>query len=205
MADKGLVHIVEDDEAMRESLVAVLGDAGYDVRAYSHAGEFLAHDAVTPAACVVSDIRMPGMDGLTLLRRLRAQENALPLVLITGHADVAMAVAAMKAGAVDFLEKPFAPESLLAAVEHALKAQSSRTAEQDARHAAAERLKGLTPREREVLACLVAGKSNKEAAAELGLSPRTIEFHRAHIVEKTGAQRVPDLVRLWIAAAQCSG
>lgn len=204
MTSKGLVHIVEDDAAMRESLVAVLGDAGYDLRAYSQAEEFLAQCGGTLAACVVSDIRLPGMDGLALLRRARAEGIALPLVLITGHADVALAVAAMKAGAVDFLEKPFTPESLLLAVEHGLQAQHCRTAEWNIKHTAAERLKALTPRERDVLECLVAGKSNKEAAVKLGLSPRTIEFHRAHIMEKTGAQRITDLVRLWMAA-QSSG
>jgi two-component system, LuxR family, response regulator FixJ len=200
MASKELVHVVEDDDAMRESLVAVLEDAGYEVLAYPNAEGFLAVVAATRTGCVVSDVRMPGMDGLTLLRRLRAKRSALPLVLITGHADVSLAVTAMKAGAVDFLEKPFEPENLLAAVEAALRAQASEIGEMEAEQAARRRLKRLTPREVEVFECLVAGKSNKEAAATLGLSPRTVEFHRAHIMEKTGAEGLPGLVRLWMAA-----
>ena len=202
MASKGLVHIVEDDEAMRDSLVAVLGDAGYDVRPHAHAEAFLADAAA--AGCVVSDIRLPGMDGLALLHRLRDEGPALPLLLITGHGDVALAVAAMKAGAVDFLEKPFEPERLLAAVEDALKRERSRTADHEAAQAARSQLGTLTPREREVLECLVAGHSNKDAANLLGVSPRTVEFHRAHLMDKTGARGLPDLVRLWLAAREAS-
>jgi len=200
MASKELVHVVEDDDAMRESLVAVLEDAGYEVRAYPNAEGFLAVGVATRTGCVVSDVRMPGMDGLTLLRRLRAKRSALPLVLITGHGDVSLAVTAMKAGAVDFLEKPFEPENLLAAVEAALRAQASEIGEMEAVQAACRQLERLTPRELEVFECLIAGKSNKEAAATLGLSPRTVEFHRAHIMEKTGAEGLPGLVRLWVAA-----
>jgi two-component system response regulator FixJ len=200
MASKELIHVVEDDDAMRESLVAVLEDAGYEVRAYPNAEGFLAVGAATRTGCVVSDVRMPGMDGLTLLRRLRAKRSALPLVLITGHGDVSLAVTAMKAGAVDFLEKPFEPENLLAAVEAALMAQASEIGEMEAVQAACRQLERLTPRELEVFECLIAGKSNKEAAATLGLSPRTVEFHRAHIMEKTGAEGLPGLVRLWMAA-----
>jgi FixJ family two-component response regulator len=201
MASRELVHVVEDDDAMQESLVAVLEDAGYEVRVYANAEGFLAVGAAAPTGCVVSDVRMPGMDGLTLLRRLRAKRSALPLVLITGHGDVSLAVTAMKAGAVDFLEKPFEPENLLAAVEAALRAQASEIGEREAVQAACRQLERLTPRELEVFECLVAGKSNKEAAATLGLSPRTVEFHRAHIMEKTGAEGLPGLVRLWMARA----
>lgn len=201
MASKELVHVVEDDDAMRESLVAVLEDAGYEVRVYPNAEGFLVVGAATRTGCVVSDVRMPGMDGLTLLRRLRAKRSALPLVLITGHGDVSLAVTAMKAGAVDFLEKPFEPENLLAAVEAALRAQASEIGEMEAVQAARRQLERLTPRELEVFECLVAGKSNKEAAATLGLSPRTVEFHRAHIMEKTGAEGLPGLVRLWMTRA----
>ncbi|HEY6984020.1 response regulator transcription factor [Reyranella sp.] len=204
MASKGVVHVVEDDEAMRESLVAVLGDAGYDVRAHAHAEAFLARADAAAAGCVVSDIRMPGMDGLALLRRLRDEGRALPLLLITGHGDVALAVAAMKAGAVDFLEKPFEPGRLLAAVEDALKTHGSRTGEDQAAQAARRQLEALTPREREVLECLVVGHSNKDTANLLGVSPRTVEFHRAHLMDKTGARGLPDLVRLWLAARETS-
>jgi two-component system response regulator FixJ len=204
MLHKRVVHVVEDDQPMRESLVVLLEEAGYRARAYATAEELLARGTATEPGCVLSDVRMPGIDGLTLLRRLRASGSALPLVLITGHGDVSMAVTAMKAGAVDFLEKPFEAPALLAAVETALRVRSS-GAEAEDREAARRRLETLTAREREVLAHLVAGTSNKETAAKLGISPRTVEFHRAHIMEKTGAKGVSELVRLWLAAGVLPG
>jgi two-component system response regulator FixJ len=193
------IHVVDDDEAMRDSLVALLEDAGYEARAYASAEELLACGALEPG-CVVSDIRMPGMDGLTLLRQLRAEGDGLPLILITGHGDIPLAVAAMKAGAVDFLEKPFDAEALLAAIETGLRRRANPSSQGQDSEAAHRSLETLTPREREVLDRLVAGESNKEAAAKLGVSHRTVEFHRAHILEKTGAKGLPDLVRLWLAA-----
>ncbi len=200
MPRKGVVHVVDDDDAMRQSLAAVLEDAGYEVHAYSRAEEFLAHHRASRPACVVSDVRMPGMDGVALLRQLRAGRDSLPLVLITGHGDVPLAVDAMKAGAVDFLEKPFEPEALLAAVQSALQAQATATDEAKAALEASRELEKLTPREGEVFEALVAGNSNKEIAGKLGLSHRTVEFHRARIMEKTGARSLPELVRLWIIA-----
>lgn len=201
MTNERTIHVVDDDEAMRESLVALLEDAGYRVRAYASAEQLLARRPLE-AGCVVSDIRMPGMDGLALLRRLRTEGSDLPLVLITGHGDVPMAVASMKAGAVDFLEKPFDADALHAALEAGLRQlahpASQRVNVETARHV----LTMLTPREREVLERLVEGESNKEAAAKLGVSHRTVEFHRAHIMEKTGAKGLPDLVRVWLAAQQ---
>lgn len=193
-----VIHVVEDDRPMRESLVEVLEDAGYTVRAYTRAEELLARGAALEPGCVVSDVRMPGMDGLTLLRRLRSAGSALPLMLITGHGDVAMAVTAMKSGAVDFLEKPFEADTLLAAVEAALRQRFSDIGAADA-EAARRALQKLTSREYEVFERLVTGKSNKEIAAELGISPRTVEFHRAHIMEKMAAKGLPDLVRLWLS------
>ena len=192
------IHVVEDDQPMRESLVMLLEEAGYKVSAYATAEDLLARAAAIEGNCVVSDVRMPGMDGLTLLRRLRSEGSALPLILITGHGDVPMAVAAMKAGAVDFLEKPFEADALLAAIEAALRPRS-RDAEAEAVEAAHGRLANLTSRECEVLEHLVSGESNKEVAAQLGISPRTVEFHRAHIMEKTGAKGLPELVRLWLS------
>jgi two-component system, LuxR family, response regulator FixJ len=199
MAHEFVVHIVEDDQPMRDSLAALLKESGYKVRAYATAEELLhaLHDTST-AGCVVSDVRMPGMDGLALLRCMRAA-GALPLVLISGHSDIAMAVGAMKAGAVDFLEKPFEPDALIAAVESALRFGSAGAGAEDAEKAR-RRLEKLTSREYEVLGIIVGGKSNKEAAAKIGISPRTVEFHRAHIMEKTGARGLPELVRLWLAA-----
>jgi two-component system, LuxR family, response regulator FixJ len=198
MPDRRVIHVVEDDQPMRDSLVDLLEEAGYKARAYASAEEFLARGAAAEPGCVVSDLRMPGLDGMTLLRRLRAVGSGLPLILITGHGDVPMAVTAMRAGAVDFLEKPFEPDALLGAIAMALRVRSSdaTTAEGDA---ARQRLEKLTLREHEVLEHLVAGKSNKEAAEKLGISPRTVEFHRANIMEKTGAAGLPELVRLWLA------
>ena len=198
MTSEFVIHVVEDDQPMRDLLVVLLEEAGYKVRAYATAEDLMALGAATEPGCVVSDVRMPGMDGLMLLRRLRAGGSAQPLILITGHGDISMAVTAMKAGAFDFLEKPFEADALLAAIETALRLGSSDTNVVDA-ETARRRLEKLTSREYEVLDHLVAGKSNKEAAVKLGISPRTVEFHRAHIMEKTGARGLPELVRLWLA------
>ena len=199
MTSGSTIHVVDDDEAMRDSLLALLGDAGYEARAYASAEDLLACGVPT-SGCVVSDIRMPGIDGLTLLKKLRADGSELPLILITGHGDIPLAVAAMKAGAVDFLEKPFEAEALLQAVEAGLRRRATPSSLAEYSEAARGCLESLTGREREVLERLVAGESNKEAALKLGVSHRTIEFHRAHIMEKTGAKGLPDLVRLWLAA-----
>ncbi len=198
MASESVIHVVEDDQPMRDSLVTLLEEAGHKVRAYATAEDLLAAGPATESGCVVSDVRMPGMDGLSLLRRLRASGSALPLILITGHGDISMAVTAMKAGAVDFLEKPFEARALLSAIGAALRLRSSDAEKKDV-EVAHRRLEKLTSREYEVLEHLVTGKSNKEVAAELGISPRTVEFHRAHIMEKTQARGLPDLVRFWIA------
>lgn len=192
-----VIHVVEDDRPMRDSIVELLEDAGYAVRAYSRAEELLARGTSLESGCIVSDVRMPGMDGLTLLRRLRACGSAIPLMLITGHGDVSMAVAAMKAGAADFLEKPFEADTLLAAVEAAGRQRSREVKAEDA-EIAGRNLKKLTAREREVLECLVSGDSNKAIAARLRISPRTVEFHRANIMEKLAARGLPDLVRAWL-------
>ncbi len=196
MTRECVIHVVEDDQPMRESLVELLEDSGYTVRAYTRAKDLLARGAAIEPGCVVSDVRMPGMDGLTLLRHLRASGSAMPLMLITGHGDISMAVTAMKAGAVDFLEKPFEADAMLTAVGVALRLRSSDIDAEEARR----RFQNLTAREYEVFEHLVAGKSNKEAAMKLGISPRTVEFHRAHIMEKTAAKGLPELVRLWLAA-----
>jgi two-component system, LuxR family, response regulator FixJ len=190
---------VEDDQAMRDSLVELLGEAGYTVHTYTRAEELLAGGPAIALGCIVSDVRMPGMDGLTLLRRLRAGGSPMPLMLITGHGDVSMAVAAMKAGATDFLEKPFEADALLAAVGAALNPSRTDT-KSDVTEVSRQRLQKLTSREYEVFEHLVAGKSNKEIAAQLGISPRTVEFHRAHIMQKMAVKGLPELVRLWLSA-----
>lgn len=201
MTAKPVIHVVEDDADMRASLVELLEDSGYMVRDYAKAEELLARgDAIEPG-CIVSDVRMPGMDGLTLLRQLRAGGSTVPLMLITAHGDVSMAVAAMKAGAVDFLEKPFVADALLAALGAALHHVTSNNIAEDA-DASRRLLQKLTEREHEVLEQLVSGKSNKEIAAQLGISPRTVEFHRAHVMEKMAAKGLPELVRVWLAAGR---
>ena len=205
MASGRTIHVVDDDKAMRDSVVALLEDAGYRTAAHASAEEFLKQASALEPGCVVSDVRMPGMDGLALLRKLRADGIALPLVLITGHGDVPLAVAAMKAGAVDFLEKPFDVQALLDAIEAGLRLQAGIKPEGTDRIEARERLKALTPRELEVLEHLVSGETNKEAAVKLGVSHRTVEFHRAHILEKTSAKGLPDLVRLWLATRREPG
>jgi two-component system response regulator FixJ len=177
----------------------LLEEIGYKVRAYATAEALLASTPAPELGCVVSDVRMPGIDGLTLLRCLQAAGSALPMVLISGQSDISTAVAAMKAGAVDFLEKPFEPDALIAAVDTALRFRTRGADAEDA-EAARQRLEKLTSREYEVLDHLVAGRSNKEAAEKLRISPRTVEFHRAHIMEKSGAKGLPELVRLWLAA-----
>jgi two-component system response regulator FixJ len=199
MANEYVIHVVEDDQPMRDSLVMLLEEIGYKVRAYATAEALLASAPAPELGCVVSDVRLPGIDGLTLLRRLRAAGSALPLVLISGQSDISTAVAAMKAGAVDFLEKPFAPDALMAALDTALRFRT-RDADAEDAEAARQRLERLTSREYEVLDHLVSGRSNKEAAEKLRISPRTVEFHRAHIMEKSGAKGLPELVRLWLAA-----
>lgn len=199
MATERLVHIVDDDDAIRDSLEMALRSAGFDVRAYPSAESFLAQ-CLERTGCVVSDVRMPGMNGLALLRHLREERRSQPVVLITGHGDVRMAVSALKAGAADFLEKPFEVDELLATIEKALASETGKINGQATALAARRRLRELTPREREVLCQLVAGDSNKQVARTLGLSPRTIEFHRAHIMAKTGAKVLPELVRVFFEA-----
>ena len=194
-----VVHVVEDDQPMRESVVELLEDAGYAVHAYTRAEELLARSTVIEPGCVVSDVRMPGIDGLTLLRRLRASGSELPLILITAHGDVAMAVRAMRAGAVDFLEKPLDAYALLTAIRTALR---DHTAGLGTNHPETARrlLQRLTAHEYEVFEHLAAGTSNKETAAQLGMTLQTVESHRAHIMQKTGAKGLRGLVRLWLSA-----
>lgn len=196
MAPEAVVHVVDDDLAVRQSLSFLLASEGLPVRLHESATAFLASAVHAQAGCIVTDVRMPGLDGIAFLQELRRRGSALPVIVMTGHADVPLAIAAMKAGAVDFLEKPFDDDLFLVAVRTAL----DRNAEEARRAAEAtalnERLSALSERERQVLAGLVDGKANKVIAFELGISPRTVEIYRANVMAKMQAASLSQLVRM---------
>lgn len=194
------IFVVDDDAAVRESLRMSLKLKGYDVEIFESAGAFLASGADSRRGCLVTDIRMPDMDGLELQEELVRRKSALPVIVITGHGDVPLAVRAMRAGAVDFLEKPFDREALLSAIARALEVGSRAAAESGDAREIHERIALLTPREREVFDLVVAGKQSKVIAHELGASTRTIEVHRGRMMNKLQVQCLQDLVRLAISA-----
>lgn len=196
MATDAVVHLIDDDEAVRQAVAFLLTTAGFAVRVYNSANAFLdALPSVQPG-CVVTDVRMPGMDGLALQRELRNRDVALPVIVMTGHADVPLAVEAMKAGAVDFIEKPFNDNSLLSAIRVAIARHSRDTRREDEVAAIRAKLASLSPREREVLDGLVAGLPNKTIAYDLKISARTVEVHRANLMARMDAKSVADLVRM---------
>lgn len=191
----GIVHVVDDDAEVCRSLAFLLETGGFAAKCYCDAAALLAANP-PPPGCVLTDVAMPRMDGVELLATLQRSGTRLPVVVMTGHADVQLAVRAMKTGAIDFLEKPFSDDALFAAVRRAL-TRSERMTEEATRAATARtRLAILTRREREVFALLVQGLPTKLIARELGASPRTIEVHRSRVMEKLGASNLPDLVRL---------
>ena len=192
---EAVVHVIDDDEAMRDSLSYLLESTDIPVRTYESGVAFLNAITGADAGCIVTDVRMPEMSGLDLLRRLRERGVGLPVIVMTGHADVPLAVEAMKAGALEFLEKPFEEEVLLRAIQIALRGgpPGSDPAEKRRLQAIFE---GLSPRERQVLDGVVAGKLNKVIAFELGISPRTVEVYRANMMSKTGARGLSDLVQM---------
>jgi two-component system response regulator FixJ len=195
-----IVYVVDDDAGARDSLCALLESAGVAAEAHESARAFL--NAYQPGrhGCLIADIRMPDMDGLELQEELNRRSAGLPVIVVTGHADVPLAVRAMKAGAVDLIEKPYDDELLLASVRRAL-AQAQGAREQVVAVVAAKtRIATLSARERQVLELLVAGQPNKIIAFELDISPRTVEIHRAHVMEKMEAKSLSDLVRAAIAA-----
>ena len=200
MPSETMVYVVDDDEAMRQSLAFLLGAAKVGVQTFENASAFLgALPQLTPG-CLVTDVRMPGMSGIDLLRHLRERRVAMPVIVITGHGDVPLAVEAMKEGAVDFLEKPFDDEVLFAAIRSALKKQGGDREEQAMQAAVNARLDLLSARERQVLEGLVAGQPNKIIAFNLGISPRTVEIYRAHVMTKMEAASLSDLVRMALVA-----
>lgn len=195
-----LVHVIDDDEAMRQSLEFLLDTAGYAARTYESAVQFLEQvDSIAPG-CIVTDVRMPEMNGLELIRRLRTRGVTLPVIVITGHGDVPLAVEAMKSGVADFLEKPFDDEQLLSAVRAALDSKVSEDRNDTEKQRFEGMLAGLSPREQDVLRGVVAGKPNKIIAYELGISPRTVEVYRANVMTKTGAASLSELVRMALLA-----
>jgi two-component system response regulator FixJ len=191
-----IVFIVDDDEAVRNSLRLLVKSVGLSATALVSAQEFLAsYDPLQPG-CLVLDVRMPGMSGLELQQQLNLRGAVIPVIFITGHGDVPMAVAAMQQGAFDFLQKPFRDQDLMDRIQRALEKDRANRAELGERSRIREQLETLTPREREVLALVTSGKANKVMAADLGLSQRTIEIHRARVMEKMGASSLAHLVRM---------
>ena len=195
-----VVHVIDDDVDVRESLAFLLGTAGLTVRVHESAVAFLAALPAAEDGCIVTDVRMPDIDGLELQRRLRAQGNSMPVVVMTGHGDVALAVETMKAGAVDFIEKPFDDEVLLAAIRTALSQRNSARERGSQLDEIRARMKLLSERERQVLDGLVAGKPNKIIAYDLGISARTVEIYRANVMTKMQADSLSHLVRMALLA-----
>jgi two-component system, LuxR family, response regulator FixJ len=193
------VYITDDDEAVRDSLQVLLETSGYRVRTFASGGDFLKALQPDEDGVLIIDVRMPGISGLEVQDRLLSEHVPLPVIVITGHADVPLAVRAMKAGAVDFVEKPFSENEILAAVGRALEIGRQRHEAGIAAAEAEARLAPLSAREREVMRLLVAGKPNKVIAYELSISPRTVEIHRARVMEKTRVRSLSELVRLAIA------
>ncbi len=202
MTLEAIVHVIDDDPAMLDSLVFLLESAGFATKAHESAAKFLEDESLAHGGCIVTDVRMPGLSGMELTRHLRGLGVQAPIVMITGHGDVPLAVEAMKAGVTDFLEKPFADEVLLRAIRAALAEPS---VEADTALAAPFRdlIAHLSPRETEVLRGVVDGKANKVIAFDLGISPRTVEVYRANVMTKTGAASLPALVRMALHAGFC--
>ena len=200
MPSEAVVHVVDDDLAVRQSLSFLLASDGLPVRLHESASAFLDSVQDASAGCIVTDVRMPGIDGIEFLRRLKARGLTLPVIVMTGHADVPLAVEAMKEGAVDFIEKPFDDELFLSAVRAAL-ARQEKHAQEDAQTAEVRtRVLSLSERESQVLEGLVAGKANKVIAYDLGISPRTVEIYRANVMSKMQAASLSELVRMALLA-----
>lgn len=200
MPDEGAVHVIDDDEAVRESLAFLLAAADIEVRTYETPKAFLEELEAIASGCIITDVRMPQMSGLDLLQRIQQTHADLPVIVITGHGDVPLAVEAMKAGAMEFLEKPFDDEVLLAAVRVALRRQGSDDGREAERRELVRRISALSGRERQVLDGLVAGQPNKIIAFDLGISPRTVEIYRANLMTKMQAASLSDLVRMALIA-----
>jgi two-component system, LuxR family, response regulator FixJ len=196
MVHRGKVYVIDDDAAMRDSLDFLLGSAGFDVTVFESALSFLDSLSTIDFGCIVSDMRMPGVDGIELLKHLKASGSLLPVVIMTGHGDVPLAVEAMKLGAMDFLEKPFEDDRLIGMIETALKRAERGVKSEAVTLEIQTRIASLSPRERQVMDGLIAGLSNKLIAREYDISPRTIEVYRANVMTKMQAASLSELVRL---------
>ena len=193
---KPVVYIVDDDDGMRRALTVLMTTVGYQPAAFARPAEFLAKYDPNQASCLVLDVRMPEMSGLEVQQQLNRNGAMLPVILITGHGDIPMAVQAMKDGAFDFLQKPFRDQDLLDRINAALKQDAQNRESVDRLADLRQRAESLTPREREVMAHVVDGKANKVIAIDLGLSERTVEIHRANVMEKMAARSVAHLVKM---------
>ena len=196
-----LVHVIDDDAAMRDSLSFLLGSSGLTVKTYESALHFLEAHPGQVEGCIVTDVRMPDMTGLQLVRLLKGRGSTAPVIVITGHGDVPLAVEAMREGVVDFLEKPFEEDAILASIGRALDGLAADQARHQEKERVQEAFRSLSQRENEVLQGIVAGKLNKTIAFELGISPRTVEVYRANVMTKTGANSLSELVRMSLLAA----
>lgn len=195
-SDADIVHVVDDDEAMRDSMAFLLRAENFQVQTYADATAFLNALPQIKGGCVVTDVRMPGMSGIELLQRLRELKVSVPIIVVSGHGDVPLAVEAMKTGALDFIEKPFDDDVFLRAVRTALSAHAVDSQREAQKTTINSRLESLSNREREVLEGLVAGHPNKTIAYDLGISPRTVEIYRANVMEKMQAGSLSNLVRM---------
>lgn len=198
--EQRLVHLVDDDAAIRRSVGFMLKTSGHRVESYESGSDLLRNGAKLDEGCILLDIRMPGMDGLEVQQVLQEKGVSLPVIIMTGHGDVTLAVKAMKAGAVDFIEKPFEKAALLASLEEGYRRLSRKGATDDRARDAAVRLQALTPRERDVLEGLAQGLPNKTIAYDLGISPRTVEIHRANLMTKLEVRSLSEALRIAFAA-----
>jgi two-component system response regulator FixJ len=200
LSEMPIVHVIDDDDAVRHSLAFLLGTAKIEVKTYDSAMAFLAIATNVKSGCIITDVRMPGISGIDLLRRLKELKIGVPVIVVTGHGDVPLAVEAMKIGAAEFLEKPFDDEVLLNVVRSALSKQNTDSKREAERADIDSRLAALSNRERDVLQGLVSGLANKQIAFNLGISPRTVEIYRANLMTKMQASSLSALVRMALVA-----
>ncbi|WP_279139985.1 response regulator transcription factor [Sphingomonas paucimobilis] len=205
MADTRLVHIIDDEEPVRRSMAFMLKTSGFAVSVWENGVAFLREAKATDAGCVLLDIRMPEMDGLEVQREMAAHGIAMPVIVLTGHGDIATAVLAMRQGAIDFMEKPFEKAALLAALDRGFGTLDRREVASTSAQEARVRIAALTPREQDILRGLVRGHPNKTIAFDLGISARTVEVHRAHVMTKLGVHSLSDALRLAFAAGMDAG